>query len=130
MEVPAAAIKRPLVAPPSSGKKKKKAKNKHSMLTPTPKKGILKKPSQASPEGFKFTDQPSESVGGLGVVDGPVEDSADAARALFEWMIHPITVQDFYENYWEKKPLLIQREERDYYDGWFSKVSQAALFVI
>lgn len=68
----------------------------------------------------------SDVGGGVGIVESEVEDSADAARALFEWLIHPITVEDFYENYWEKKPLLISREKRDYYDGWFSKVTYSA----
>ena len=51
-------------------------------------------------------------------------DSADAARQLFEWLIAPTTVEDFYENYWEKKPLLIAREDRTHYDGFFSKEPQ------
>lgn len=115
--------KRLLTAAPGSSKKKKKQKNKHSVLanSNTPKKTPVKQ-SNGTPAGPKPLPKPTEDEGGIGVVDGPMEDSAESARALFEWMIHPITVEDFYENYWEKKPLLIQREERDYYDGWFSKV--------
>jgi hypothetical protein len=60
-------------------------------------------------------------------VDDDVEDSAETARSLFEWLIAPITVEDFYENYWEKKPLLVQRTEAEYYDGWFSKVNYSGI---
>ena len=116
------ATKRLLTAPGSSGKKKKKQKNKHSVLANSnaPKKTPAKQ-SNANHAGPKPKIQAVDTKGGIGVVDGATEDSAETARALFEWMIHPITVQDFYENYWEKKPLLIQRDDRDYYDGWFSK---------
>ncbi|RLN86358.1 hypothetical protein BBJ28_00004568 [Nothophytophthora sp. Chile5] len=47
--------------------------------------------------------------------------SATKARLLFAWLIHPVTPEDFYENYWEKRPLAIKRHLPSYYDGWFSK---------
>lgn len=50
--------------------------------------------------------------------------SLQRARLLLEWLIHPITVEQFYSDYWEKKPLLIKRKSRDYYAGWFSSTEQ------
>ena len=48
---------------------------------------------------------------------GSIENGDNA----FEWMICPTKVSDFYENYWEKKPLLIKRsEDRNYYKSLFS----------
>jgi len=37
-----------------------------------------------------------------------------------EWIIHPTTLQDFYSNYFEKKPLHIKRSESQYYKDVFS----------
>merc|ERR1712112_21547 len=48
---------------------------------------------------------------------GSIENGDNA----FEWMICPTKVSDFYENYWEKKPLLIKgSEDRNYYKSLFS----------
>jgi lysine-specific demethylase/histidyl-hydroxylase NO66 len=48
-----------------------------------------------------------------------VPDSGVRARSLFEWMISPVDVEQFYENYWENKPLCIERVNgRKYYNGW------------
>ncbi|DBA03316.1 TPA: hypothetical protein N0F65_011675 [Lagenidium giganteum] len=47
--------------------------------------------------------------------------SAMKGKLLFEWLIYPVTLEDFYANYWEKRPLAIKRKLPKYYDGWFSK---------
>ncbi len=38
----------------------------------------------------------------------------------FSWMIGPTEPQDFYTNYWEKKPLHIKRGDPNYYKDVFS----------
>jgi ribosomal protein L16 Arg81 hydroxylase len=38
-------------------------------------------------------------------------------RYTFPWMIDPIEPDHFFEEYWEKKPLLIKREIPDYFEG-------------
>ena len=49
-------------------------------------------------------------------------DSVERAARLFEWMIAPLTREQFYASYWEKRPLLIRREQRRaYFDGWFGR---------
>jgi len=48
----------------------------------------------------------------------PGADSRDVSMRLFELMIHPITAEEFYRDYFEKKPLLIRRKNRRYYDDW------------
>lgn len=55
------------------------------------------------------------------VDEGDQEHSAELAVQFFEWMIAPVTLDDFYRNYWEKKPLLIKRHRTDYYHGWLAK---------
>lgn len=41
---------------------------------------------------------------------------------MFAWLIHPITIEDFFQNYWEKKPLHISREDsRGYYGSIFTR---------
>ncbi|GLE09294.1 hypothetical protein PINS_up020903 [Pythium insidiosum] len=47
--------------------------------------------------------------------------SATQAKLLFEWLIHPMTREEFYAKYWERRPLVIKRKAPKYYDGWFSK---------
>ena len=40
---------------------------------------------------------------------------------IFKWLIHPITPQVFFTEYWEKKPLIVKRKNKDYYKKIFSK---------
>jgi hypothetical protein len=44
------------------------------------------------------------------------------AVSYLEWLIHPVTVDDFFANYWEIKPLHISRTQKDpnYYSHLFS----------
>ena len=47
--------------------------------------------------------------------------SIELGDNAFEWIICPTNVQDFYKDYWEKKPLHIQRPtDRGYYKTVFS----------
>ena len=45
---------------------------------------------------------------------------AQRSRALFAWLIAPITIEEFYDTYFEKKPLFIRRRDPMYYSGWLS----------
>jgi len=45
-----------------------------------------------------------------------------------EWLIHPIPVEVFFSEYWEKKPLIVHRENREYYTHLFSKERLDSLF--
>jgi lysine-specific demethylase/histidyl-hydroxylase NO66 len=47
--------------------------------------------------------------------------STARARKMFQWLIAPMSVEKFYTDYYEKKPLLLKREQRLYFNGWFSK---------
>lgn len=47
--------------------------------------------------------------------------SATKARMLLTWLLYPVTPEEFYDKYWEQRPLAIKRNFRSYYDGWFSK---------
>ncbi|XP_060617205.2 ribosomal oxygenase 1 [Anolis sagrei] len=49
-----------------------------------------------------------------------VPHSRKQAGKLFEWVLAPIPPQDFFDQYWEKKPLLIQRHNPRYYRELFS----------
>lgn len=37
-----------------------------------------------------------------------------------DWVLNPVSKQDFFENYWEKKPLLINRENSEYFQNLLS----------
>ena len=45
---------------------------------------------------------------------------AQTAESMFAWLIAPITIEEFYRDYWQKKPLVIHRQNATYYKGWFS----------
>ena len=33
------------------------------------------------------------------------------------WLLHPLSTDDFFTGYWERKPLFIQRHDSEYYRG-------------
>lgn len=39
-----------------------------------------------------------------------------------DWVLDPVSKDDFFENYWEKKPLLINRERKSYYSELLSSI--------
>ncbi|KAI0233822.1 hypothetical protein LSAT2_015978 [Lamellibrachia satsuma] len=47
-------------------------------------------------------------------------DSQEQATRLFECLIHPVKPVKFFNELWEKKPLLVKRHMPNYNDGWFS----------
>ncbi|KAK7134014.1 hypothetical protein R3I94_015764 [Phoxinus phoxinus] len=49
-----------------------------------------------------------------------VNNSRERANRLFQWLIHPVQDKSFLRDNWEKKPMLIQRQNPDYYKGLFS----------
>ncbi|XP_014000450.2 ribosomal oxygenase 1 [Salmo salar] len=49
-----------------------------------------------------------------------VSNSRVRASKLFQWLIHPISSKSFFSDAWEKKPVLIKRQNPDYYTGLFS----------
>ncbi|XP_060095197.1 ribosomal oxygenase 1 [Heteronotia binoei] len=51
---------------------------------------------------------------------GEVQHSREKAARLFKWLIAPVSSWRFFDEHWEKKPLLIQRHNPAYYEGLFS----------
>ncbi|XP_034996629.2 ribosomal oxygenase 1 [Zootoca vivipara] len=51
---------------------------------------------------------------------GQVQHSRQRAAKLFEWLIAPTLPRHFFDWYWEKKPLLLQRHNPGYYQDLFS----------
>ncbi|KAE8286673.1 Ribosomal oxygenase 1 Bifunctional lysine-specific demethylase and histidyl-hydroxylase NO66 [Larimichthys crocea] len=49
-----------------------------------------------------------------------VNNSRERASQLFQWLINPIPAKTFFRDTWEKKPILVQRKNPDYYKGLFS----------
>ncbi|XP_034273619.1 ribosomal oxygenase 1 [Pantherophis guttatus] len=49
-----------------------------------------------------------------------VQDSRERAAKLFQWLIAPVSSQEFFDQYWEKSPLLIHRHNPNYYQDLFS----------
>ena len=42
------------------------------------------------------------------------------AQPSLEWLINPISTDDFFKNYWEKKPLVVRRKQRRYFSELLS----------
>uniref|UniRef100_A0A3Q3X5F1 Bifunctional lysine-specific demethylase and histidyl-hydroxylase n=1 Tax=Mola mola TaxID=94237 RepID=A0A3Q3X5F1_MOLML len=49
-----------------------------------------------------------------------VNNSRERASKLFQWLINPIPAKSFFRETWEKKPVLVQRKNPNYYKGLFS----------
>ncbi|CAL8144304.1 unnamed protein product [Orchesella dallaii] len=49
-----------------------------------------------------------------------IEDSVDHGKMALEWLIHPVSSEEFMKDYFEKKPLLVKRknEECENYYRW------------
>ncbi|BBN05819.1 protein-L-histidine (3S)-3-hydroxylase / [histone H3]-trimethyl-L-lysine4/36 demethylase [Marchantia polymorpha subsp. ruderalis] len=63
---------------------------------------------------------------GLGIVRDP---DPSASEQFFQWLIHPLSVGRFHEQFWEKRPFLIRRpRNRSLYEGWFEKEDIETLF--
>ncbi|XP_055606412.1 bifunctional lysine-specific demethylase and histidyl-hydroxylase NO66-like isoform X2 [Uranotaenia lowii] len=50
-----------------------------------------------------------------------ISDSYEVGRTKFGWVIHPVTVDEFMAQHWEKKPLLIQRGDSEYFKSLLSR---------
>jgi ribosomal protein L16 Arg81 hydroxylase len=48
-------------------------------------------------------------------------NSESKAKKVFEWLISPISISEFFSEYWEKKPLLINRKNKKYNENVFTK---------
>ncbi|XP_061890674.1 ribosomal oxygenase 1 isoform X1 [Entelurus aequoreus] len=49
-----------------------------------------------------------------------MNSSKERASKLFQWLIDPVPAKAFFRETWEKKPILVQRKNPDYYKGLFS----------
>lgn len=49
------------------------------------------------------------------VQDKKVNDSRSEAADLFAWMISPVSIQEFFTKYWEKKTFSVNRSKPDYF---------------
>uniref|UniRef100_A0A8D0G785 Bifunctional lysine-specific demethylase and histidyl-hydroxylase n=1 Tax=Sphenodon punctatus TaxID=8508 RepID=A0A8D0G785_SPHPU len=58
---------------------------------------------------------------------GQIQHSRQRAAKLFQWLITPVSPQQFFEQSWEKKPVLVKRHNPRYYQGLFSTVDFDAI---
>ncbi|CAM9171063.1 unnamed protein product, partial [Ectocarpus sp. 8 AP-2014] len=40
------------------------------------------------------------------------------ARQLLQWIIAPLSVEEFYGTYWERNPFVVRGRRADYFSGW------------
>ncbi|XP_017551174.1 ribosomal oxygenase 1 isoform X1 [Pygocentrus nattereri] len=116
-------------------KKKKRKENGAAPAVTAKKKKMKKGPvdkkmmEQENQERSSDRQQcPSNGTGGVGaevlhalLTDlTKVNNSRERASRLFQWLICPNQDKTFFRDCWEKKPLLIRRQNPDYYQGLFS----------
>jgi len=89
-----------------SDKKRKKGDNKE---------GSVKKKKSRAPELIP-ADLDSSALDEAEEEPGSIENGDSA----FEWLISPTNVEEFYKEYWEKKPLHLKRSDPSYYKTLFS----------
>lgn len=132
-------VKRPCLQVADKKKRKKKKENGvnktstvKAQLKPEKRKTLkkLRKSAQREESLQRNTDLPQqedERVEGNGenlnalLADlAKVNNSRERASKLFQWLINPIPAKSFFRDTWEKKPILVQRKNPDYYKGLFS----------
>ncbi|XP_049445901.1 ribosomal oxygenase 1 [Epinephelus fuscoguttatus] len=131
-EVSAPVTKSPLQVADKKKRKKENGANKvntgKAQLKPDRKK-MRKKLMKAAQreESPKGLTEEEECVNGDGeALDALLSDltkvnnSRERASKLFQWLINPIPAKTFFKDVWEKKPILVQRKNPDYYKGLFS----------
>ncbi|KAJ8009306.1 hypothetical protein DPEC_G00087520 [Dallia pectoralis] len=115
-----------------TSKKKKRKENgvqlpksiKKAKRNPTSKHVIKSAQGQERVEPRTEVKCEDASVEGLGDLLGDlakVSNSRERASKLFQWLIHPIPSKSFFRDTWEKKPIVVQRQDGgNYYKGLFS----------
>ena len=67
--------------------------------------------------------RPESGVGqkpGTGPANSSCPFPPDAAPVdVLRWLLHPVEIQTFFSEYWERKPLHIARKKKRYYGGLF-----------
>lgn len=86
---------------------------------------------ECDPEAVKYVEQftvevvedPRESSDGKGLQMAK-DLSAGAPQRFLEWVVSPMPLEKFQEEFWEQRPFLIRRpKNRIYYDGIFHKAT-------
>ncbi|XP_053695560.1 bifunctional lysine-specific demethylase and histidyl-hydroxylase NO66 [Sabethes cyaneus] len=98
--------------PVKKNKKTSKAQNK-SRIMPLPFEVTPSKVVKKEPETPVVRYFPANNTAN--------DDSVDVGRRKFGWVIQPTSVDDFMAQYWEKKPLLVQRANPAFYSTLLSR---------
>ncbi|ODM99969.1 Bifunctional lysine-specific demethylase and histidyl-hydroxylase NO66 [Orchesella cincta] len=98
----------PSTTTPAAGKSKvDKKQNKQKALALTSSKSTPKK----SPYEVTSSAPPPEPRSVFN--SKRIEDSVEHGKMALEWVIHPVSSEEFMKDYFEKKPLLIKRKHED-----------------
>jgi lysine-specific demethylase/histidyl-hydroxylase NO66 len=59
--------------------------------------------------------------GSVGLALATAADKADKAGNFADWLLAPLPSSEFLASSFGRRPVLISRQDRSYYDGWFSR---------
>ncbi|KAM9779034.1 ribosomal oxygenase 1 [Syngnathus typhle] len=106
--------------------KKKKRVNDNFITTSQEKKKKMKTKNHAAEVAIPRLSDPKcvnageEALNVLLAELAQMNNSKERASRLFQWLINPIPSKAFFRETWEKKPVLVQRKNPNYYKGLFS----------
>uniref|UniRef100_A0A8C6S493 Bifunctional lysine-specific demethylase and histidyl-hydroxylase n=1 Tax=Neogobius melanostomus TaxID=47308 RepID=A0A8C6S493_9GOBI len=120
--------KRPALTVPAKKKKKKSNGVVHSVTAVKQPVRTNKRKHQdfKTPEKQVQNSEEEQVVSGGESLDtllkelSDVNNSRERASRLFQWLINPIPAKSFFRETWEKKPVIVQRRNPNYYEGLFS----------
>ncbi|KJE96408.1 nucleolar protein 66 [Capsaspora owczarzaki ATCC 30864] len=117
--------KPPQTQQPNAQAAKKQQGNKAAGLQPKPKQAASDK------EAVLFQNRPAAVPQTMftGFNESDVESSSlDTARRVLESLLKPITMEEFFNSFWESKPLVVRRSRPNYYSEVFSTATMFELF--
>nr|XP_020459648.1 bifunctional lysine-specific demethylase and histidyl-hydroxylase NO66-like isoform X2 [Monopterus albus] len=95
-------------------------KNEKSKLRKKLKMAQRQENLKANTEEEECVTRDGEALDALLADLARVNNSRERAFKLFQWLINPIPAKSFFRDTWEKKPILVQHKNPNYYKGLFS----------
>ncbi len=106
-------------------KKSSKGKNRDSAEFSRPSKKSKHEP--VVPDNGNYPEASKDKRGQkapfaklASTVHEPTSDSTQIGEELFRMLIAPVTLEEFFQTYYEKKPLHVSRDNMSYYRDWMS----------
>jgi hypothetical protein len=95
-------------------------KNKHSTPFPNDSKPQVGFSSKILKPVMNHNEEDEDILSEENYEDTEIFDSRAEAINLLKKIIFPVKIKEFFSHYWEKKPMLVKRDNENYNKSWFS----------